>query len=120
MLSILPFGKDLSIFTPVRLKTENCDRLILPIDEGIMLPTETDDEVLSELSLLNFSAHFCTREGTLSLILWQRGYMYTALAMDDITIGRYSLIRENRLLTVEISTDTAENAMLHIFSGSLS
>ena len=114
------FAENTDVSAPIRLKTEKGDRLILPIDEGIMLPVETDDEVLSELSLLNFSANFCSREGTLSLILWQRGYMYTALAMDDITVGRYSLIRENRLLTVEISADTAENALLHIFSGSLS
>lgn len=120
MLNMIQFGECLSTFAPARLKTESGDRLILPIDEGISIPCDSDDEVLSELSLLNFKRSFCCREGTLSLILWQRGDAFTALAVDDITVGSYSLLRENRLLTVEINVSEHDKALLHIFSGSLS
>ena len=81
----------------------NTDRIILPIDEGVVLNADGDYEN-GEIGydFNNLSYIFCSREGTLSMIVIERDKKYLMITLESGLYSRYSLKKENGLYTLSI------------------
>lgn len=67
------------------------DRILLPVDEGIALAAE------GEYEFGNISSDFCSRGGTMSMIIIERNGQYLLCALDTGAYARYELIKESGL-----------------------
>lgn len=77
------------------------DRLLLPIDEGIAITAEKEYE--SGVFDCNWiKGMFCSRQGTMSMIIVERAKKYLLICLDDGIYSEYSAKKENGLYQLEI------------------
>ncbi len=84
---------------------ERGDRLLLPVDEGVAL--DADGEYLSgDIDLSRIRARLCGREGTMSMIVVQRGGKYLLISPEHGESVIYSAVKENGLYRLAMETET--------------
>lgn len=90
------------------------DRLLLPVDEGIAV--EADKEYLSgEFDSDCITGRFSGREGTLSMVIVQRGAKYLLIMLEDGIHARYEAKRKNGLYRLNIYSGKEQKAIYGIF-----
>ena len=97
-------------------KLFSTDRIILPIDEGIVLNADGEYEN-GEIGydFNNLSYKFCSREGTLSMIVIERGKKYLMIALESGLYSRYSLKKENGLYTLSMYNEKPCKVFYKVF-----
>ena len=97
-------------------KLLSTDRIILPIDEGIVLNADGEYEN-GEIGydFNNLSYKFCSREGTLSMIVIERGKKYLMIALESGLYSRYSLKKENGLYTLSMYNEKPCKVFYKVF-----
>lgn len=77
------------------------DRLLLPIDEGIAITAEKE-YVSGELDCSCIRGNFCSREGTMSMIIIERQKKFLLISLDSGINSEYKAERKKLLYTLEI------------------
>ncbi len=80
------------------------DRLLLPVGEGIAITVERKYES-GEFDCDNIKGKFCSREGTLSMIIVERSGKFLLIALHNGHTADYSAKRNNGLYGLEIKTE---------------
>lgn len=77
------------------------DRILLPVDEGIALCAEKE-YVPGEFSCDDIGGYFCSRNGTMSMIIVERQNKYLLIALDNGVNSRYRAWRNEGLYKLSI------------------
>lgn len=93
---------------------ERGDRLLLPIDEGLALDAD-GDYVSGDIDMSRIRGRLCGREGTLGMIVVQRGDGYLLIAPDHAENVVYSAIKENGLYRLAMQADAPCRVRYAIF-----
>ncbi len=78
------------------------DRLLLPVDEGIAITAEKE-YASGEFDCNCIKSSFCSREGTMSMIIIERENKYLLISLDNGINSKYKAERKNGLYTLEIT-----------------
>lgn len=93
------------------------DRLLLPVDEGIAI--EVDREYASgEVNCDRLEGEFCSRNGTMSMVMVERDGRYLLIALDSGVHSKYYATREDGLYGLAIECRRPTGVSYGIF-GSL-
>lgn len=93
---------------------ERGDRLLLPIDEGVALDAE-GEYISGDLDMDRIRGRLCGREGTLGMIVVQRGGRYLLIVPDHAESVVYSAIKESGLYRLAMETDAPCRVRYAIF-----
>lgn len=77
------------------------DRLLLPIDEGIAITADKEYES-GEYDIECIEGSFCSRQGTMSMIIIERERKYLLIALDNGINSKYKAEKQNGLYTLQI------------------
>lgn len=77
------------------------DRLLLPVDEGIALRAEKE-YAPGEFDCNCIKGEFCSREGTMSMVIIERKGKYLLISLESGINSEYKAERKNGLYTLEI------------------
>lgn len=92
------------------------DRIILPIDEGVVLNSDGEYEN-GEIGydFNNLSYTFCSREGTLSMVVIERDKKYLMIALENGLHSKYSLKKKNGLYTLSVYNEKTCKVFYKVF-----
>ena len=90
------------------------DRLLLPVDEGIAVTADREYED-GEFGCNDIRGKFCSREGTLSMVIVERDGKFLLIALSDGKYGSYSAKRTDGLYGLEITTKRSAKVSYGIF-----
>ncbi len=93
---------------------EKTDRLILPVDEGIAI-TVGQHYDKGELNIDNIGGDFMRREGTMSLVLIQRGNCYLLICLRDGMDAGYRALWGTDGYTLELTCRTPHTVYYGIY-----
>ena len=95
-------------------ETEVGDRIILPIDEGVVIDADGEYES-ADFNLDKFHSQFCGRDATLSMIIIERNKKYLLIALTDGTYSGYEVLKENNIYKVSINAKRETTVVYGIF-----
>lgn len=90
------------------------DRLLLPVDEGIAIKVGKKYKK-GELDIDNIGGGFCSREGTVSMIIIERNNKFLLISLDSGLNASYYAKREDGQYNLYISCDTEHEVVYGIF-----
>ena len=90
------------------------DRLLLPVDEGIAI-TADKKYASGEADCDRLGDRFCTRNGTMSMVIVERERKYLLIALDSGLHSEYRATREDGLYRLEITCHKACGVTYGIF-----
>ncbi len=96
-------------------KIEPNDRLLLPVDEGIAVTADREYEN-GEFDCNCFQGSFCSREGTMSMVIIERKKKYLLIALNDGTHAGFKAQRQNGLYGLEITCHAPCRVLYGLFS----
>jgi len=77
------------------------DRLLLPVDEGIAITAE-NEYASGEFDCNCIGGSFCSREGTMSMVIIERESKYLLIGLENGINSVYKAERKNELYNIEI------------------
>lgn len=77
------------------------DRLLLPVDEGIAITAEKEYSP-GEFDSSCIEGSFCSRQGTMSMIIIERENKYLLISLDNGIDSKYKAEKQNGLYNLEI------------------
>lgn len=77
------------------------DRLLLPVDEGIAITAEKEYSP-GEFDFNCIEGSFCSRQGTMSMIIVERENKYLLISLDNGIDSKYKAKKQNGLYALEI------------------
>lgn len=77
------------------------DRLILPVDEGIAIRADKEYDQ-GELDISSIGGTFCSREGTLGMLIVEREKSFLMIAPQNTVYATYSAVRTNGLYHLKL------------------
>ncbi len=95
-------------------RIEAGDRLLLPVDEGIAI-TADRQYASGEVNCDALGDRFCTRNGTMSMIIVERRRKYLLIALDSGLYAEYRATREDGLYRLAITCHKACGVTYGIF-----
>lgn len=95
------------------------DRLLLPIDEGIALTVEEEYEN-GEFNFAHIRHKFCSREGTMSMVIVQRGDVFLLITLESGLHAFYEVQKEEGIYQLAMHTRKPCRVFYKIFGDLLS
>ena len=91
------------------------DRLLLPVDEGIAITADRKYED-GEFDCENIQGRFCSREGTLSMVIVEREEKFLLIMLHEGAYGSYSARRVDGIYRLEMMTEMETIVSYGIFN----
>lgn len=90
------------------------DRLILPIDEGIALAVDGDYED-GEFSFARMRHNFCSREGTMSMVIVEREGTFLLITLESGVHASYDVCKQEGIYQIAITNHRPCQVYYRIF-----
>lgn len=95
------------------------DRLLLPIDEGVAIAADKDYEC-GEFDINNIRGSFCSRQGTMGMIIIQRNNKYLAIILDSTAGAEYYVAKKDGIYSLEMFSRREKKVTYALFNNLVS